>query len=148
MNHYQTLPSLEDRRSSYRRKSVQILPTLENRRHSVRRKSVHILPSLEKRRSSIRRKSDALRPTLSANLRNRLKQLEGLKYETDLAPLFLGLLNPYEQVIKWKFHSFGAKFQTTNVVCFFFFFFFNKLSLEKTLKCKIERLIVKQRRSR
>ena len=48
-----------------------------------------------------------------------------------------------------KFHqvninSFSAKFQTTFVV----FFFFNKLPLEKKLIRKVERLNVKQRRSR
>ena len=43
------------------------------------------------------------------------------------------------------FNSFGAKFQTTFVVCFFYF---NKLSFGKTYICKVERLNVKQRRSR
>ena len=42
-------------------------------------------------------------------------------------------------------NSFGAKFQTTFVVCFSFF---NKLSLEKKFVRKVERLNVKQRRSR
>ena len=42
------------------------------------------------------------------------------------------------------FNSFGAKFQTTFVVCFFC----NKLSLGKKLICKVERLDVKLRRSR
>ena len=41
-------------------------------------------------------------------------------------------------------NSFGAKFQTTSVVCFVF----NKLSLGKKFKDKVERLNVKQRRSR
>ena len=43
------------------------------------------------------------------------------------------------------FNSFGAQFQMTFVVCFFFF---NKPSLGKTFICKVERLNVKQRRSR
>ena len=43
-------------------------------------------------------------------------------------------------------NSFGAKFQTTYVVCFFFYF--NKLSFGKKFICKLERLNVKQRRSR
>ena len=43
------------------------------------------------------------------------------------------------------FNSFGAKFQTTFVVCFFYS---NKPSLGKTFICKVERLNVKQRRSR
>ena len=43
------------------------------------------------------------------------------------------------------FNSFGAKFQTTFVVCFFYF---NKLSLRKTYICEVDRLNVKQRRSR
>ena len=46
------------------------------------------------------------------------------------------------------FNSLGAKFQLTFVVCFFFFFFFNKLSPGKKFICKVERLNVKQRRSR
>ena len=45
--------------------------------------------------------------------------------------------------IKW-FNSFGAKFQMTFVICFFF----NKLSIGKKFICKVERLNVKQRRSR
>ena len=40
------------------------------------------------------------------------------------------------------FNSFGAKFQTT------LFSYFNKLSFGKTFVCKVERLNVKQRRSR
>ena len=43
------------------------------------------------------------------------------------------------------FNSFGAKFQTTFVVCCFYL---NKLSFGKTFICKVERLNVKQRRSR
>ena len=43
------------------------------------------------------------------------------------------------------FNSFGAKFQTTFFVCFYCF---NKLSLGKTFICKVDRLNVKQRRSR
>ena len=43
------------------------------------------------------------------------------------------------------FNSFAAKFQTTFVVCFSLF---NKLSLEKKFIRKVERLNVKQRRSR
>ena len=42
---------------------------------------------------------------------------------------------------KLHFNSFGAKFQTT-------FDFFNKLSLEKKFIRKVDRLNVKQRRSR
>ena len=42
-------------------------------------------------------------------------------------------------------NSFGAKFQTTFVVCFSFF---KKLSLEKKFIRKVERLNVKQHRSR
>ena len=45
----------------------------------------------------------------------------------------------------YVFNSFGAKFQTTFVVCFFYC---NKLSFGKTFICKVERLNVKQRRSR
>ena len=41
-------------------------------------------------------------------------------------------------------NSFGAKFQTTFVVCFFYF----KLSFRKTFISKVERLNVKQHRSR
>ena len=40
---------------------------------------------------------------------------------------------------------FNAKFQTTFVVCFFLL---NKLSLGKKFICKVERLNVKQHRSR
>ena len=43
-------------------------------------------------------------------------------------------------------NSFGAKFQRTFVVCFFFYF--HKLWLGKTFICKVERLNVKQHRSR
>ena len=42
-------------------------------------------------------------------------------------------------------NSFGAKVQTSFVVCFFYFY---KLSIGKTFICKVERLNVKQRRSR
>ena len=42
-------------------------------------------------------------------------------------------------------NSLGAKFQTTFVVCFFYF---NKLPLGKIIICKIERLNIKQHRSR
>ena len=49
------------------------------------------------------------------------------------------------QVYSVPFNSFGAKFQTTFVVCFFYF---NKLSFGKTFICKVKRLNVKQRRSR
>ena len=42
-------------------------------------------------------------------------------------------------------NSFGTKFQTTFVV---YFFYFNKPSLGKTFICKVERLNVKQHRSR
>ena len=42
-------------------------------------------------------------------------------------------------------NSFGAKFQTTFVVCFFDF---NKLTLEKTFICKVDKQNVKQRRPR
>ena len=53
----------------------------------------------------------------------------------------------------WKgvfFNSFGAKFLTTVVVCFYsyYYYYFNKLSFGKTFICKVERLNVKQRRSR
>ena len=41
------------------------------------------------------------------------------------------------------FNSFGAKFQTTFVVCVF-----NNLSFGKTVICKVERLNAKQRISR
>ena len=49
-----------------------------------------------------------------------------------------------------QLNSFGAKFQTTFVVCFFvcFFFHFDKLSFGKTFISKVARLNVKQRRSR
>ena len=43
------------------------------------------------------------------------------------------------------FNSFGAKFQMTFVVCFFYF---NKLPFGKKFICKVERLNVKQHRSR
>ena len=45
-----------------------------------------------------RRKSSCCQPLLSDQLRIRLKQLDGLKYETNLSPLFLGLLNTYKKV--------------------------------------------------
>ena len=47
-------------------------------------------------------------------------------------------------------NSYSTKFQTTFVVRFFFcfFFYFNKLSFGKMFICKVEKLNVKQRRSR
>ena len=50
-----------------------------------------------------------------------------------------------DAAVDWCFNSFVAKFQTTFVVCFSFF---NKLSLEKKFIPKVERLNVKQHRSR
>ena len=54
--------------------------------------------------------------------------------------VYAGLINSTHII-----NSFGAKFQTTFVVCFFYF---NKLLFGKTFICKVERLNVKQRRSR
>ena len=45
----------------------------------------------------------------------------------------------------YYFNSFDAKFQMTFVICLFYF---NKLTFGKTFICEIERLNVKQRRSR
>ena len=56
------------------------------------------LPNVDNGRL-VRRKSARLRSALSDNLRNRIKQ--GLRYETNLAPLFLGLLNPYYSKVTW-----------------------------------------------
>ena len=66
-------------------------------------------------------------------------------------PVRLGFSEILEKLVvryspnKTLFNSFGAKFQTTFAVCFSFF---NKLSLEKKFIRKVERLNVKQHRSR
>ena len=76
-------------------------------------KDLLTLPTLENS-GLIRRKSGGLRATLSANLRNRIKHVE--KYEMNLMPLFLGLLNPYTKVIL-SFCSKWLVFVTRNLVC-------------------------------
>ena len=44
--------------------------------------------------------------------------------------------------------SFNAKFQTTFVICFFLFLSYFELSFVKKFICKVERLNIKQCRSR
>ena len=62
-------------------------------------------------------------------------------------PAYMELRNYYNRKIRYAFffNSFGAKFQTTFVICFFYF---NKLWFGKMFICKVDRLNVKQRRSR
>ena len=56
-------------------------------------------------------------------------------------------IQKFHSSIKANINSFDAKFQTTFVKCRLLFFF-NKLSLEKKFIRKVERLNVKQRKSR